>query len=67
MNTISTSVPHWREQCENCRRDCEKFELQNVSTSEHLQFIAKFSQCFGFQVRPKGRSVLFERSSDSRN
>jgi hypothetical protein len=65
MNWISTAIPSWREECENQRRRHESFEVRDVTTSEHLQFIATFSKCFHLRIKPTGRSILIEEGSEN--
>jgi hypothetical protein len=65
MNWISTAIPSWREECENHRRRHEPFELRDVTTSEQLQFIATFSNCFHLRIKQNGRSMLIEEESET--
>jgi hypothetical protein len=43
----------------------QPFELRNVSTAAHREFVERFSQRFALKVTMLESTVLFERGSEA--
>ena len=63
MNWTSTRVPLWQVDCENFRRTMRPFELRNVETAEHEEFIEHFTARYGLTAQRQGATVVFEMGS----
>lgn len=62
MNWTTTTVPLWQVDCENFRTTGQAFELRDISTEEHRNFIQIFSARFGLLAKIKGDVALFQGS-----
>ncbi len=50
VNWTSTSTPLWQIDCENFRKVGKPFELRNVVTLQHRQFIEAFAERYYLDV-----------------
>lgn len=53
-------MPLWQIDCDDFRRVGKPFELRNVTTSEHLDFVGAFSARFGLLVEIGQNVARFE-------
>ncbi len=66
MNWTSTKVPLWQSDCENFHKAGPPFELRDVSTAEHFQFVSDFALRNHLRTEQKGAVVKFESDAPSR-
>jgi hypothetical protein len=59
MNWTSTQVPLWQIDCDEFRKVGRPFELRDVVSAEHEQFVAVFSVRFGWAIKREGSVVVF--------
>lgn len=50
LNSTSTTSSRWQADCEIFRRRGKPFELRDVTTSEHRQFVLEFAAQYGLSV-----------------
>ena len=62
MNWTSTQVPLWQIDCDEFRKVGRPFELRDVNTPEHENFVAVFSVRFGWTAKREGTMVIFSPS-----
>jgi hypothetical protein len=60
MNWTTTKVPLWQIDCENFRKVGRPFELRDVTTTEHWQFVKVFGARYAWNYTKEGSTVRFE-------
>ena len=50
LNWTATTISRWQADCETFRRTGKPFELRDVTTSEHRQFVLEFAARYGLSV-----------------
>jgi hypothetical protein len=60
VNWTTTTVPLWQVDCENYRRTGKPFEIRDVSTHEHREFIEQFAARYDLRVKHGDGVVVFE-------
>ncbi len=60
MNWSTTKVPLWQIDCDNYRMVGRAFELRDVTTPEHLQFVEVFAARYGLKFSQSGSTIRFE-------
>jgi hypothetical protein len=63
MNWTSTQIPLWQIDCDSFCKVGRVFELRNVSSFEHHQFIEAFAAKHGLTATISGTTVVFEPKS----
>jgi hypothetical protein len=59
VNWTTTQVPLWQIDCEAFRKAEREFELRDVSTEEHRQFVLAFCGRYNWKPKQSGTTVLF--------
>jgi len=62
MNWTTTKVPLWQIDCENFRRADSAFEVPDVTTTEHQEFVEHFAARYGLKYKQADGTVRFERA-----
>jgi hypothetical protein len=60
MNWTSTTVPLWQVDCESFRRTQNAFELRDVTTTEHRDFVKQFAARYHLTVTQGDGIARFE-------
>ena len=59
MNWTSTKVPLWQIDCDAFRKVKREFELRDVTTEEHEQFVLAFYGRYDWKPKQSGTTVTF--------
>jgi hypothetical protein len=59
MNEVSTRVPAWQINCEKFQKVGQTFQLRDVETDEHWNFVSLFCARFGWIAKGQGTTVVF--------
>jgi hypothetical protein len=59
MNWTTTTVPLWQIDCDNYRKVGRHFELRDVTTAEHRQFVEVFAARYDLAVQLNGAVATF--------
>jgi len=60
VNWTTTTVPLWQVDCENFRKTGQSFELRDVSTQDHRNFIEAFAARYDLHVKHGDGVAVFE-------
>ena len=61
VNLTSTKVPEWKEDCQRFCHSDKPFELRDVTTPEHKDFVEHLRAAYKLKVARWGRAVRFQR------
>lgn len=61
VNWTSTKVPLWETDCLQFWRAGRPFELRDVCTDDHFQFVAQFAKAHHLEVQRDGERVYFSQ------
>ena len=64
MNWTTTKVPLWQIDCENFRKVGRPFELRDVTSQEHCQFVELFAARYDLKFSKSETIVVFEPQSE---
>ncbi len=59
MNDASTRVHLWQVECEDFQKVGQAFELRDVETQEHWNFVNLFCARSGWTAKGQGTTVVF--------
>jgi hypothetical protein len=59
VNWTSTKVPLWETDCLQFWRAGQPFEVRDVTTEDHLLFVARFAEAHELEIRQDGSTVIF--------
>jgi hypothetical protein len=59
MNSTSTNMPLWKDECEKFRTLCEPFAVRNAQTIEHMAFVQAFCMAYEWTVKQRADTVVF--------
>ncbi|HVK59874.1 MAG TPA: hypothetical protein VM735_13895 [Candidatus Kapabacteria bacterium] len=59
MNWTSTKVPMWQFDCQNYWRAGSAFEVRDVTTEEHMKFVATFASVHELSFSVIGQTARF--------
>ena len=59
MNSTTTKVPLWQIECDNFRRVGTEYELRDLATPEHDQFVQNFAARYDLDFTRTGSTVTF--------
>jgi hypothetical protein len=54
LNWTTTKIPLWQIDCESYRKAGQPFELREVTTPEHEQFVQVFAARYDLQITREG-------------
>ena len=61
VNWTSTKVPLWESDCLQFWRAGQPFELRDVCTDDHFQFVSQFAKAHELEAECEGETVYFGR------
>jgi hypothetical protein len=64
LNWTTTTVPLWQVDCENFRRTGKPFELRDVSSAEHRDFVEQFAARYDMVFELTGSTARFQRKNN---
>ena len=59
MNFTTTKVPLWQIECDNFRRVGSEYELRDMATAEHDQFVQALAARYDLDFTRLGSTVTF--------
>ena len=59
MNFTTTKVPLWQIECDNFRRVDSEYELRDMATTEHDQFVQALAARYDLDITRLGSTVTF--------
>ena len=59
VNFTTTKVPLWQIECDNFRRVGSEYELRDLATPEHDQFVQNFAARYDLDFKRDGSTVTF--------
>ena len=59
MNQTSTKAPAWQDDCEKFRQGREYFQLREVTTGAHLEFVQAFCERSDYTFSKARETVVF--------